>query len=70
MEIPTLCVQEDQGPVREQVASQPAEGLQDGAGSPQSDLSGKVLEATLIKKKINFSSYMRKFRVEQLQSHI
>ncbi len=25
---------------------------------------------TLIKKKIKFSSYMRKFRVEQLQSHI
>jgi hypothetical protein len=70
MEIPTLCVQEDQGPVREQAESQPAEGLQDGAGSPQSDLPGKVLEATLIKKKINFSSYMRKFRVEQLQSHI
>jgi hypothetical protein len=25
---------------------------------------------TLIKKKIKFSSYIRKFRVEQLQSHI
>ncbi len=25
---------------------------------------------TLIKKKINFSSYIRKFRMEQLQSHI
>jgi hypothetical protein len=24
----------------------------------------------LIKKKINFSSYIRKFRMEQLQSHI
>ncbi len=27
-------------------------------------------EIALIKKKIKFSSYMRKFRVEQLQSHI
>jgi hypothetical protein len=26
--------------------------------------------ATLIKKKIKFSSYIRKFRVEQLQSHM
>jgi hypothetical protein len=26
--------------------------------------------ATLIKKKIKFSSYIRKFRIEQLQSHI
>jgi hypothetical protein len=26
--------------------------------------------STLIKKKINFSPYRRKFRVEQLQSHI
>jgi hypothetical protein len=29
-----------------------------------------LTESTLIKKKINFSSYIRKFRVEQLQSHI
>jgi hypothetical protein len=28
------------------------------------------LDYTLIKKKIKFSSYIRKFRVEQLQSHI
>ncbi len=27
-------------------------------------------QATLIKKKIKFSSYIRKIRVEQLQSHI
>jgi hypothetical protein len=26
--------------------------------------------STLIKKKIKFSSYIRKFRMEQLQSHI
>jgi hypothetical protein len=26
-------------------------------------------ENTLIKKKIKFSAYLRKFRVEQLQSH-
>ncbi len=30
----------------------------------------KVVETTLIKKKIKFSSYIRKFRIEQLQSHI
>jgi hypothetical protein len=28
------------------------------------------IELALIKKKIKFSSYIRKFRVEQLQSHI
>jgi hypothetical protein len=28
------------------------------------------LSSTLIKKKIKFSSYIRKFRMEQLQSHI
>jgi hypothetical protein len=28
------------------------------------------IAGTLIKKKIKFSSYIRKFRVEQLQSHI
>jgi hypothetical protein len=27
-------------------------------------------ESALIKKKVKFSSYIRKFRVEQLQSHI
>ncbi len=31
---------------------------------------GKIKDPTLKKKKIKFSSYMRKFRVEQLQSHI
>ncbi len=30
----------------------------------------KKREGTLIKKKIKFSSYVRKFRVEQLQCHI
>jgi hypothetical protein len=29
-----------------------------------------VWESTLIKKKIKFSSYIGKFRMEQLQSHI
>ncbi len=29
-----------------------------------------VTGSTLIKKKIEFSSYLRKFRMEQLQSHI
>jgi hypothetical protein len=38
-------------------------GLGDGGGSVE-------LTSTLIKKKIKFSSYIRKFRVEQLQSHI
>jgi hypothetical protein len=28
-----------------------------------------IVNATLIKKKIKFSSYLGKFRVEQLQSH-
>jgi hypothetical protein len=30
----------------------------------------RIRQDTLIKKKIKFSSYIRKFRVEQLQSHI
>ncbi len=30
----------------------------------------KKIETALIKKKIKFSSYIRKFRMEQLQSHI
>jgi hypothetical protein len=30
----------------------------------------KRTRITMIKKKIKFSSYVRKFRVEQLQSHI
>jgi hypothetical protein len=30
----------------------------------------KALHPTLIKKKIKFSSYLKKFRMEQLQSHI
>jgi hypothetical protein len=36
--------------------------------SPHHPLSKLI--AVLIKKKIKFSSYIRKFRVEQLQSHI
>jgi hypothetical protein len=43
-------------------------------GSLQLCISGKAASTaspcTLIKKKIKFSSYLRKFRVEQLQSHI
>ena len=35
-------MQEDQGAVREQVEGQPAEGLQDGAGTSQPDLPGKA----------------------------
>jgi hypothetical protein len=35
--------------------------------SENEKMSGKD---ALIKKKIKFSSYVRKFRVEQLQSHI
>ncbi len=35
-----------------------------------SDLPSNPWLSTLIKKKIKFSSYIRKFRVEQLQSHI
>jgi hypothetical protein len=31
---------------------------------------GNTLYCTLIKKKIKFSSYIRKFRMEQLQSHM
>jgi hypothetical protein len=31
---------------------------------------GKSMDATLIKKKIKFSSHIRKFRMEQLQSQI
>ncbi len=34
----------------------------------EEDLESKG-EVALIKKKIKFSSYIRKFRVEQLQSH-
>jgi hypothetical protein len=30
----------------------------------------KIADPTLIKKKTKFSSYIKKFRVEQLQSHI
>jgi hypothetical protein len=33
-------------------------------------MKDKGTEDTLIKKKIKFSSYIRKFRMEQLQSHI
>jgi hypothetical protein len=59
-----VCVQEDQGSVREQVASQPTEGLQDGAGSAQSDLSGKVNQLFLIHEEFQSGavakSYMRK----------
>ncbi len=29
----------------------------------------QIRQSTLIKKKIKFSSYIRKFKVEQLQSH-
>jgi hypothetical protein len=38
----------------------------------QQDVTQVLLnaEVTLIKKIIKFSSYIRKFRVEQLQSHI
>jgi hypothetical protein len=38
----------------------------------QQDVTQVLLnaEVTLIKNKIKFSSYIRKFRVEQLQSHI
>jgi hypothetical protein len=39
--------------------------------SRQEDLNSDMEEyITLIKKKIKFSSHIRKFRVEQLQSHI
>jgi hypothetical protein len=34
------------------------------------DSEDSIPGSTLIKKKIKFSSYIRKFRVEQLQSHI
>jgi hypothetical protein len=39
-------------------------------GSEQGDDVTCRVEGTLIKKKIKFISYVRKFRVEQLQSHI
>jgi hypothetical protein len=38
--------------------------------SRQAMLLSKFNHGTLIKKKIKFSSYLRKFRMEQLQSHI
>jgi hypothetical protein len=42
-----------------------------GDSAPLSSQASRNLwGGTLIKKKINFSSYIRKFRVEQLQSHI
>jgi hypothetical protein len=41
--------------------------VHEGAVRVKSTLQPKT---TLIKKKIKFSSYIRKFRVEQLQSHI
>jgi hypothetical protein len=37
---------------------------------PPKNIENIPVHTTLIKKKIKFSSYIRKFRVEQLQSHI
>jgi hypothetical protein len=43
-------------------------GMRRGGGRKDTVHGG--IEATLIKKKIKFSSYIGKFRVEQLQSYI
>jgi hypothetical protein len=39
-------------------------------GMEKDSEAGETEKDTLIKNKIKFSSYIRKFRMEQLQSHI